>query len=244
MAQALDDFRRLVSYSNLNASALTWNEPLDMVLNGDAAMTIMGDWGKGYANVQAQGRRDVRRGPDARHGRHLRVHHRHVRADGGRPERPGHVEPAEAVRLARRAGHLQPDQGIDLGAERFGHHERPVRRDGEADLLRLHALRRRCPPRRSSRRRATWTRSARRSPSSRRRARTATRASCSTRWTTTPTCCSRAAGRRPPPTVTDRFCTDGPLVHRRGGFAREASPSASRSDGFARPRRLISGYPV
>jgi glucose/mannose transport system substrate-binding protein len=49
MAQALDDFRRLVSYSNLNASMLTWNEPLDMVLNGDAAMTIMGDWGKGYA---------------------------------------------------------------------------------------------------------------------------------------------------------------------------------------------------
>jgi len=45
MAEALEDFRRLVSYSNLNASALTWNEPLDMVLNGDAAMTIMGDWG-------------------------------------------------------------------------------------------------------------------------------------------------------------------------------------------------------
>jgi len=50
MANALADFRELVSYSNLNASSLTWNEPLDMVLNGDAAMTIMGDWGKGYAN--------------------------------------------------------------------------------------------------------------------------------------------------------------------------------------------------
>jgi glucose/mannose transport system substrate-binding protein len=50
MANALADFRKLVSYSNLNASSLTWNEPLDMVLNGDAAMTIMGDWGKGYAN--------------------------------------------------------------------------------------------------------------------------------------------------------------------------------------------------
>jgi glucose/mannose transport system substrate-binding protein len=55
MAQALDDFRKLVSYSNLNASALTWNEPLDMVLNGDAAMTIMGDWGKGYANSKMKG---------------------------------------------------------------------------------------------------------------------------------------------------------------------------------------------
>jgi glucose/mannose transport system substrate-binding protein len=48
MAMALENFRRLVSYSNLNASALTWNEPLDMVLRGDAAMTIMGDWGTGY----------------------------------------------------------------------------------------------------------------------------------------------------------------------------------------------------
>jgi glucose/mannose transport system substrate-binding protein len=55
MARALDDFRKLVSYSNLNASALTWNEPLDMVLNGDAAMTIMGDWGKGYANSKKKG---------------------------------------------------------------------------------------------------------------------------------------------------------------------------------------------
>ncbi|HXU01977.1 MAG TPA: ABC transporter substrate-binding protein [Polyangia bacterium] len=50
MASALADFRKLVSYSNVDASALTWAEPLDMVLRGDAAMTIMGDWGKGYAN--------------------------------------------------------------------------------------------------------------------------------------------------------------------------------------------------
>ena len=55
MANALDDFRRLVSYSNLNASMLTWKEPLDMVLNDEAAMTIMGDWGKGYANSLHKG---------------------------------------------------------------------------------------------------------------------------------------------------------------------------------------------
>ena len=55
IAKALDDFRSLVSYSNVNASALTWNEPLDMVLNGEAAMTIMGDWGKGYANSKRKG---------------------------------------------------------------------------------------------------------------------------------------------------------------------------------------------
>jgi glucose/mannose transport system substrate-binding protein len=54
-AQALDDFRTLVSYSNPNASALTWSEPLEMVLNKEAAMTIMGDWGKGYANSRHKG---------------------------------------------------------------------------------------------------------------------------------------------------------------------------------------------
>jgi len=56
MSNALADFRRLVvSYSNQNAAALTWNQPLDMVLNGTAAMTIMGDWGTGYANAAGKG---------------------------------------------------------------------------------------------------------------------------------------------------------------------------------------------
>ncbi|HEY7374996.1 MAG TPA: ABC transporter substrate-binding protein [Polyangia bacterium] len=56
MSNALADLRRLVvSYSNQNAAALTWNQPLDMVLNGTAAMTIMGDWGKGYANAAGKG---------------------------------------------------------------------------------------------------------------------------------------------------------------------------------------------
>jgi len=56
MSYALADFRKLVvSYSNANAKTLTWNQPLDMVLNGDAAMTIMGDWGKGYAKAAGFG---------------------------------------------------------------------------------------------------------------------------------------------------------------------------------------------
>ena len=86
MAHALADFRKLVSYSNLNASALTWNEPLDMVLSGDAAMTIMGDWGKGYANSNGYDAETFGVIPDARHRRHVRVHDRHVRADRGRPK--------------------------------------------------------------------------------------------------------------------------------------------------------------
>jgi glucose/mannose transport system substrate-binding protein len=51
MTNTLADFRKLVSYANADAATLTWNQPLDMVLNGQAAMTIMGDWGKGYAKA-------------------------------------------------------------------------------------------------------------------------------------------------------------------------------------------------
>jgi len=56
MINALADFRRLVvAYSNSNAPSLTWNQPLDMVLSGSAAMTIMGDWGEGYAKAAGKG---------------------------------------------------------------------------------------------------------------------------------------------------------------------------------------------
>jgi len=54
MTNTLADFRKLVSYANADAPSLTWNQPLDMVLNGQAAMAIMGDWGKGYANAYAK----------------------------------------------------------------------------------------------------------------------------------------------------------------------------------------------
>jgi glucose/mannose transport system substrate-binding protein len=52
MTQALADFRKLVTYSNLDASAQPWSATMDMVLHEQAAMTIMGDWGKGYANAE------------------------------------------------------------------------------------------------------------------------------------------------------------------------------------------------
>jgi glucose/mannose transport system substrate-binding protein len=50
MINALEDLRKLVSYTS-NASSVVWDRAMDMVLNEDAAMTIMGDWGKGYANA-------------------------------------------------------------------------------------------------------------------------------------------------------------------------------------------------
>jgi glucose/mannose transport system substrate-binding protein len=47
----LDDFRRLISYTNEDADNLVWDQAMDNVLKGKAAMTIMGDWAKGYANA-------------------------------------------------------------------------------------------------------------------------------------------------------------------------------------------------
>lgn len=51
---ALEDFRKLISYANEDATDLTWDEAMLRVLQGQAAMTIMGDWAKGYANAQPE----------------------------------------------------------------------------------------------------------------------------------------------------------------------------------------------
>jgi len=51
VASALDDFRRLISYANEDAKEVVWDKAMDRVLKGEAAMTIMGDWAKGYANA-------------------------------------------------------------------------------------------------------------------------------------------------------------------------------------------------
>jgi glucose/mannose transport system substrate-binding protein len=45
---AVEDLRRLLSYANASAPALTWSEAVELVRTGEAAMTIMGDWAKGY----------------------------------------------------------------------------------------------------------------------------------------------------------------------------------------------------
>jgi glucose/mannose transport system substrate-binding protein len=46
---ALEDFRRLVSLANGDAGDVVWDEAMDRVLKGEAAMTIMGDWALAFA---------------------------------------------------------------------------------------------------------------------------------------------------------------------------------------------------
>jgi len=46
---ALEDFRRLISLANEDADDVVWDEAMDRVLKGEAAMTIMGDWALAFA---------------------------------------------------------------------------------------------------------------------------------------------------------------------------------------------------
>jgi glucose/mannose transport system substrate-binding protein len=49
IATAVDDLATLLTYANASTSAnLSWTQAADRVLTEDAAMTIMGDWDKGY----------------------------------------------------------------------------------------------------------------------------------------------------------------------------------------------------
>jgi glucose/mannose transport system substrate-binding protein len=48
MQQSLNDLSRLLSYANADAATSSWTDALDKVATGKAAMTIMGDWAKGF----------------------------------------------------------------------------------------------------------------------------------------------------------------------------------------------------
>jgi glucose/mannose transport system substrate-binding protein len=41
---ALDNYKKMLSYVNDDHSSLTWDQANDLVISGDAAMTVMGDW--------------------------------------------------------------------------------------------------------------------------------------------------------------------------------------------------------
>jgi glucose/mannose transport system substrate-binding protein len=44
VTNALETYRRMLEYVNSDHSSLTWDQANDLVISGDAAMTIMGDW--------------------------------------------------------------------------------------------------------------------------------------------------------------------------------------------------------
>jgi len=45
---ALENFTTILGYTNSDAASLTWQDASQLVVNGDAAFNVMGDWAEGY----------------------------------------------------------------------------------------------------------------------------------------------------------------------------------------------------
>jgi glucose/mannose transport system substrate-binding protein len=45
---ALEDFAKVLTYTNSDAASLSWQDASQLVVNGDAAFNVMGDWAEGY----------------------------------------------------------------------------------------------------------------------------------------------------------------------------------------------------
>ena len=45
---ALADFEKVLTYTNADAASLSWQDAAQLVINGDAAFNVMGDWAEGY----------------------------------------------------------------------------------------------------------------------------------------------------------------------------------------------------
>jgi glucose/mannose transport system substrate-binding protein len=48
VTEALENFAGMMAYVNEDHAALSWDQAAQLVADGDAAMTIMGDWAQGY----------------------------------------------------------------------------------------------------------------------------------------------------------------------------------------------------
>ncbi len=48
VTQALETFAHMMEYVNEDHASLTWDQATQLVVDGDAAMNIMGDWANGY----------------------------------------------------------------------------------------------------------------------------------------------------------------------------------------------------
>jgi len=48
---AVETFARVLEYTNSDAASLAWQDASQLVINGDAAFNIMGDWAEGFFRV-------------------------------------------------------------------------------------------------------------------------------------------------------------------------------------------------
>jgi glucose/mannose transport system substrate-binding protein len=52
VTEAIDTLARALGYVNSDYTALTWSEATQLVIDGDAAFNVMGDWAEGYFKAQ------------------------------------------------------------------------------------------------------------------------------------------------------------------------------------------------
>ena len=52
MTKALEDFQKLISYTNTDRDGLDWPDAAQMVIDGSAAFNVMGDWASGEFDTQ------------------------------------------------------------------------------------------------------------------------------------------------------------------------------------------------
>ncbi|MFM2105746.1 MAG: hypothetical protein RL338_778 [Chloroflexota bacterium] len=55
VAKAIDNYRRVLEYTNSDATSLSWQDASKLVADGAAAMNIMGDWADGYFSGTTEG---------------------------------------------------------------------------------------------------------------------------------------------------------------------------------------------
>lgn len=48
VTQAIEDFAKILTYTNSDSSALSWQDAGQLVVDGDAAFNVMGDWQEGF----------------------------------------------------------------------------------------------------------------------------------------------------------------------------------------------------
>lgn len=55
VTKAIENYKKVLSYTNSDATSLTWQDASKLVADGQAAMNIMGDWADGYFSGTKEG---------------------------------------------------------------------------------------------------------------------------------------------------------------------------------------------
>ena len=48
VTKALENYKKVLTYANSDSASLSWQDAAQLVVNGDAAFNVMGDWAEGY----------------------------------------------------------------------------------------------------------------------------------------------------------------------------------------------------